>query len=181
MIAIRRAILADVPALHTLIESAYRGDGARRGWTHEADLLGGQRTDPAELRGILDDAEQIMLVAEQEATLTGCVHVRRAAADGVAYLGMLSVDPDRQAGGLGSALIDAAEEAARDLLNADRIEMTVIAAREALVAYYQRRGYALTGEKRPFPYGDERYGVPTTDALEFVVMDKTLPIQVPSA
>lgn len=181
MIAIRRASLSDVPALHALVEGAYRGEGARRGWTHEADLLLGQRTNAHELAEILGDGEQIILIAEQDGAALGCVHLRRAEAADVAHLGMLSVDPNRQAAGLGSALIDAAEEASRELLGARRVEMTVIAERPALIAYYERRDYQLTGERRPFPYGDERFGVPTTDTLEFVVLEKTLPLQVPSA
>lgn len=169
---IRDAVLADVPALHQLIESAYRGDEARRGWSHEANLLDGQRTDLEALQAILADPKQRMLVAQAEA-LIACVALRDRG-DGVAYLGMLTVSPARQAGGLGRIMLHEAEIAAKIDWNATRIEMTVIKQRGDLIAWYERRGYALTGERRPFPYGDERFGLPRRPDLEFVVLEKPL-------
>lgn len=169
----RPAASSDVAGLHRLIESAYRGDAARAGWTHEADLLGGQRTDQAELRDILADASRVILLAEVDGALTGCVQVADQG-EGLAYLGLLTVDPTRQAGGLGRRLIDAAEAEARSRFGATRMEMTVIRQRTELIAWYERRGYRLTGETRPFPLDDERFGLPQTRELEFVVMDKAL-------
>lgn len=169
----RPAASDDVPALHRLIESAYRGDAARAGWTHEADLLGGQRTDEAELRDILADASRVILLAQVDGALTGCVQVADQG-EGLAYLGLLTVDPTRQAGGLGRLLIAAAEAEARSRFAATRMEMTVIRQRAELIAWYERRGYALTGETRPFPLDDERFGLPQTRELAFVVMEKAL-------
>lgn len=169
----RPAAPDDVPALHRLIESAYRGDSAKAGWTHEADLLGGQRTDEAELRDILADASRVLLLAEIDGVLTGCVQVAKQG-EGLAYLGLLTVDPRRQAGGLGRWLIAAAEAEAIDRFGATRMEMTVIRQRAELIAWYERRGYRLTGETRPFPLDDERFGLPRTRELEFVVLEKTL-------
>lgn len=163
----------DISALHRLIESAYRGDSAKRGWTHEADLLGGQRTDPDKLAEIISDANHHMLVAEQNGTLVGCVDVTRVD-DRRCYLGMLTVDPEMQANGLGRQLMTAAEEAASSHFNADVMEMTVIKQRAELIAYYERRGYVQTGEMRPFPLDDERFGLPKTRELEFVVLEKKL-------
>lgn len=169
----RPAAPDDVPALHRLIESAYRGDSAKAGWTHEADLLGGQRTDEAELRDILADASRVLLLAEIDGVLTGCVQVAKQG-EGLAYLGLLTVDPRRQAGGLGRWLIAAAEAEAIDRFGARRMEMTVIRQRAELIAWYERRGYRLTGETRPFPLDDERFGLPQTRELEFVVLEKAL-------
>jgi len=169
----RPAAPDDVPALHRLIESAYRGDSAKAGWTHEADLLGGQRTDEAELRDILADASRVLLLAEIDGVLTGCVQVAKQG-EGLAYLGLLTVDPRRQAGGLGRWLIAAAEAEAIDRFGATRMEMTVIRQRVELIAWYERRGYRLTGETRPFPLDDERFGLPQTRELEFVVLEKAL-------
>lgn len=169
----RPAAPDDVPALHRLIESAYRGDSAKAGWTHEADLLGGQRTDEAELRDILADASRVLLLAEIDGVLTGCVQVAKQG-EGLAYLGLLTVDPRRQAGGLGRWLIAAAEAEAIDHFGATRMEMTVIRQRAELIAWYERRGYRLTGETRPFPLDDERFGLPQTRELEFVVLEKAL-------
>ncbi len=170
---IRPAMLADIPALHRLVERAYRGDSARKGWTHEADLLGGQRTDVEALSDMIADPSQRILLVVRDDGLIGCVQVSQKNAD-TAYLGLLSVDPDVQAGGLGKALIEAAEHAAQIEFSASTIEMTVIAQRNELIAYYERRGYALTGEERPFPHDDERFGVPVTRDLSFVVLAKAL-------
>ena len=171
--AIRRAASADRDALHSLIERAYRGDAARRGWTHEADLLGGQRTDRAALTAMLEDPLSRLLLAVDDSALVGCVHVA-ARGGGLCYLGLLSVDPDSQSRGIGSRLIDAAEDCARTELNATTMEMTVIARRTELVAYYARRNYLLTGEVRPFPRTDPRFGVPLVDDLAFAVLARRL-------
>lgn len=173
---IRPASPADRDTIHLLVESAYRGDTARRGWTHEADLLDGQRTDAAALDAILHDPAQRLLVAERAGRLIGCVAISDKGA-GLAYLGMLTVDPAWQTGGLGRQLIDAAERTACEAFGATQMEMTVIRQREALIHYYQRRGYALTGEERPFPYGDERFGTPRRDDLSFVVLARDLPLR----
>ena len=164
---------ADIAALHALIESAYRGDRARAGWSHEADLLDGQRTDREELKAILDDSAQRLLVLRDGQALRACVALADKG-EGLAYLGMLTVDPQQQATGLGKLLLATAEDhAARDL-GARRIEMTVIAQRAELIAWYERRGYALTGERRPFPAHDPRFGLPQRADLEFVVLEKRL-------
>lgn len=164
--------MSDLAALHALVEAAYRGDSARRGWTHEADLLGGQRTDMEALAAIIDEPAQHLLVARRGAGIAGCVQIM-VKEGGTGYLGLLAVDPDRQANGLGARLLAAAEEHLAQL-GATTAEMTVIRQRTELIAYYGRRGYALTGEVRDFPYGDARFGEPRTDELAFVVLAKPL-------
>lgn len=163
---------SDLAALHRLIEAAYRGDSARRGWTHEADLLGGQRTDVEALAAIIGEPSQRLLVARDATHLAGCVHIT-VKGGGIGYLGLLAVAPDSQANGLGARLI-AAAEAKLAQLGAAKVEMTVIRQRTELIAYYERRGYALTGEVRDFPYGDPRFGDPRTDELAFLVLAKSL-------
>lgn len=148
---IRPAAASDLLDLYAVIERAYRGDSARSGWTHESDLLGGQRTDLATLSSILQSPTDRLLVAlSDENAPVGCVQITDRGS-GVSYLGLLCVDPLLQAAGYGRALIAAAEELAIDLFDAKTIEMTVIDKREELIAYYERRGYFLTPEKRPFP------------------------------
>ena len=168
---IRPARLADVAALHALVEGAYRGDSARRGWTHEADLLDGQRTDVESLSALLAMPAQTVLLAETDQGLAGCVNV--ADLGGRAYLGMLSVDPARQGGGLGRRLVAEAEALARRR-GATVMEMTVISRRVELIAWYERRGYRLTGRRVPFPVHDPRFGIPLCEDLEFVVLEKRL-------
>lgn len=148
--AIRPATEADLPALHRVIERAYRGDSAKLGWTHEADLLFDTRTDMATLEAIVADPAQVLLGFFEDCMPIGCVNVANRGA-GVAYLGLLCVEPTRQREHLGRALIAAAEAHARDTFGCETIEMTVIDKRRELIAYYERRGWRLTREKRDFP------------------------------
>jgi len=165
-VTVRIATPADLPRLHPVIERAYRGDSARQGWTHEADLLSGERIDDAALRAMLADPAQILLIAERGDTALGCVSLT-ARGDGLVYLGLLCVDPTRQATGIGKVIIAAAETASRNQLDADRIEMTVIDSRAELIAYYERRGFVRTGECRPFP-------VAVVPPLSMVVLEKAI-------
>ncbi|MDB5701088.1 MAG: family N-acetyltransferase [Sphingomonadales bacterium] len=170
---LRIAVPDDIPALHRLIESAYRGDSARRGWTHEADLLDGQRTDLEALGALMRDPGQRMIIAEADSAPVGCVQVADNG-NRVAYLGHLSVDPDLQGGGLGRMLVSAAESEAISTFGAQMMEMTVISQRTELVGWYERLGYAVTGEHRPFPLDDIRFGIPRTRNISFIVMAKSL-------
>ena len=150
MTMIRPATLADLPALHAVIERAYRGDSARQGWTHEADLVTGTRTDLPSLQAIVADPDQVLLTLFEKRTPLGCVNVANRG-DGVAYLGLLCIEPARQGDGLGRELLAAAEEHAHTVFGAEAIEMTVLEQRGELIAYYERRGWRRTGERRPFP------------------------------
>lgn len=167
---IRVATADDIPALHALVESAFRGDSARGGWTHEADLLDGQRTDPAALAEAIADPDRTILLTDDT---SGCVQVSRIASDRAA-LGLLAVRPDVQAGGLGRRLVATAEAHAVQAFGARTMEMTVIAARGELIAWYERQGYVGTGETRPFPMDDPRFGLPR-QPLSFVVLERSLP------
>lgn len=169
----RAASAADIPALLALVESGFRGDSAKRGWTHEADLLGGQRTDSEALADMIADPKQTMLLLEEGGALIGCVSITDKG-EGRAYLGMLTVNPDLQGAGLGRKLVDGAEAFARETLRARVMEMTVIKQRQELVAWYLRHGYADTGREEPFPLDDPRFGLPKTRDLVFVVLAKPL-------
>ena len=147
---IRPASATDLVALHSVIERAYRGDSARLGWTHEADLLSDMRTDVATLLGIVADPAQVLLTLFEGKAPLGCVNVTYKG-DGTAYLGLLCIEPTRQGEHLGRNLLAAAEHHARKVFLARRIEMTVIEQRTDLIAYYKRRGWRETGERRPFP------------------------------
>lgn len=149
-LSIRFATPDDIAALHRAIERAYRGDSARQGWTHEADLLDDQRTDEAALAAIIADPRQRLLIAEQDGATIGCVQISDKGQQ-TSYLGLLCVDPLLQAGGLGKQLIEAAEQGAVSEFGARQMEMTVIDRRVELIRYYERRGYCVTGEKRDFP------------------------------
>jgi predicted N-acetyltransferase YhbS len=173
-ISFRVAQPADVTALHALVHSAFRGDASRAGWTTEADLLDGQRTDEAALAEIIESDSRVMLIAEEDGEVVACCALERRVG-AAAYLGMLSVSPALQARGVGRALLAEAERRAAEF-GADRMRMTVIRQRADLIAWYQRLGYGRTGETEPFPYGDERFGLPKVDDLEFVVLEKPLTV-----
>ena len=168
----RCAIPADVADIVALVESAYRGDASRAGWTTEADLLDGQRTDAEELAGILKDTDSRLLLATRGREIVGCVLLRREAAG--AYIGMLAVRPSLQALGIGKRLLAEAEKRARIEFGAERSRMTVIEQRRDLIGWYVRRGYLLTTRIEPFPYDNPRFGLPRRTDLRFVVLEKAL-------
>ncbi len=133
-VTFRPATAADVPLIQPLVHHAYRGDRARVGWTHEADLLDAARIDEEALAESVSDASQVILLAERAGVLVGCVHVTDKG-EGLAYLGMLTVDAMLQGGGLGRRLIDQAEAVARQRFAAKRMEMTVIVQRTELIEW----------------------------------------------
>lgn len=167
----RRASSTDVPAIVALVESAYRGDASRAGWTTEADLLGGRRTSDAEVRSIVEGDHTQMVLAENGGELVGAMRLEDE--ERHLYVGMLSVRPTLQSAGVGKALLLEAERVAR-ALGRPRMRMTVIEQRPELLAFYARRGYTPTGETQPFPYGDDNFGQPKRADLRFVVLEKPL-------
>jgi ribosomal protein S18 acetylase RimI-like enzyme len=173
---VRAADLRDVPALLALVHSAYRGESSRVGWTTEADLLDGPRLDADLLLAELTDPATTVLLTADEHGPAGCATVTDRG-DGLFYFGLFAVRPGAQGRGIGSALLDAAEAHGR-VRGGTTMEMTVISVRADLIAWYARRGYRGTGELRPFPYGDERYGLPRRDDLEFSVLRKQLAASV---
>ncbi len=168
----RTATPTDVPALVTLIESAYRGEASRTGWTSEADLLDGQRTDPESVAEVVNGADSKMVVVEEDGEPIACCQLELRG--GHAYFGMFAVRPSRQGGGLGKSTLAEAERFAREEWGVDEMRMTVISVREDLIAWYERRGYRRTGEMTPFPYGDERFGLPRRADLRFELLVKKL-------
>lgn len=168
----RQATHADVFAIVELVESAYRGDASRVGWTTEADFLDGRRTDADGVRACIEHERGLILLAEESGALVACANVSEA--DGAGYFGMFSVVPARQGGGIGSRVLAEAERIVRDEWQLPVMRLTVIDIRDELAAYYERRGYVRTGKKKPFPYGDERFGVPKRDDLRFEVLEKRL-------
>ncbi|MFE6738060.1 GNAT family N-acetyltransferase [Streptomyces tubercidicus] len=168
----RTALDADVPGLVDLIESAYRGDISRSGWTTEADLLEGQRTDPEGVTAVVRNETGRLLIAERDGALIACCQLEHRGDH--AYFGMFAVRPELQGGGLGKVIIAEAERTAQDIWGAREMRMTVIRQRTELIAWYERRGYRRTGERTPFPYGDERFGIPQRPDLEFELLVKPL-------
>lgn len=150
MLTYRTATPADAPAVRALIESGYRGDSARKGWSNEADLLGGDRTTPEEVAAMIAAPEKRVLLAEEQGALVGTVTVTDLG-NARAYMGLLCIDPERQAGGLGRAMVREVEQLAVQVFAARVMELIVVDVRTELVAWYERRGYGRTGVLRPFP------------------------------
>jgi N-acetylglutamate synthase-like GNAT family acetyltransferase len=165
------ATTEDIDALELLVNSAYRGESSKKGWTTEADLLDGIRIDKERLEEIIRNSDSVILkMIDEDGIITGCVNLQKK--QDSMFLGMLTVKPGAQGSGLGKRLMQEAEEYAR-LQGCSRMVMTVISVRSELIAWYERRGYHLTGEKKPFPSNDPRFGMPKIE-LEFAVMEKQL-------
>ncbi|MEO8115687.1 MAG: GNAT family N-acetyltransferase [Phenylobacterium sp.] len=173
MIRLQPATEADYPQIIDLTNRAFRGTGPQASWNVES-MIAGERINEDLLREDLAAAPdgQLLTWRDDNGELLGHVRLEPTEADAW-YLGMLTVRPDRQDQKLGRTLLAAAEDFARDH-GARRIRMTVVNLRDTLIAWYQRRGYVLTGETRPFPYGDDRFGKPLRDDLCFVVLERGL-------
>ncbi|MGI4834610.1 MAG: GNAT family N-acetyltransferase [Janthinobacterium lividum] len=147
----RPARPTDVPGLVVLINRAYRGP-ARRGWTTEADLFDGSRTDEANLRALLRAPYTRLWCCHEPALgLVGCVCLTRPPGE-VMHVSLLAVAPEEQTLGVGRYLLLHADLQARHL-RCTRLRMSVLAERPDLLEWYARRGYQPTGAIEPFPAG----------------------------
>lgn len=160
-----------VEDLVELVNSAYRGDSSKKGWTTEADLLDGQRVDADGILADIEKEDSVILIAEDDETekLLGCVHLEKQGDK--CYLGMLTVDPTLQKKGIGKMLISESEAFAQ-FWDCTHLYITVISVRNELIAWYEKHGFRKTGETKPFPYGDERFGIPKVENLQFAVLEK---------
>ncbi len=170
----RPATTGDIDDIVALVQSAYRGESSRKGWTTEADLIDGQRTDAGLVREVLERPGAQILLAETD-RLVGCAEIADfTGPGGGTYFGMFAVDPALQGRGIGGAILDEIERVAREDRHSDRLVLVVISLRSEMVDLYLRRGFVPTGDMHPFPYGEERYGVPRRDDLELLEMAKDL-------
>lgn len=170
---IRIAIEQDIDELVHHINAAYRGDSSRQGWTTEADLLDGQRTDSEDLLAIIQKPNSYFLLLHTITNeLVASVHLEKI--ENYCYLGMLTVSPSQQNKGLGKRLLDASETFAKITWKSEKIKMSVISIREELIAWYQRKGYQFKGESKPFPFGDPRKGLPKRTDFNLMLLEKAL-------
>ncbi|MBU0689719.1 MAG: GNAT family N-acetyltransferase [Gammaproteobacteria bacterium] len=170
---LRSADASDVDAIVALVNAAYRGDSSRAGWTTEADILGGQRTDAEEIAQLIAEAGSEFLLCQRAGETVGSVHLLRQDAH-TAYLGMLVIKPGLQGQGLGSRLMDKAERFLKKNWGVSCLQMQVITLRQELIAFYERRGFKRTDEFKPFPENEPRFGLPKVPGLKFEVLKKSL-------
>ncbi len=168
---ILKANIDDSPAIVTLLDNSYRGEGSKSGWTSEADLfLGNKRTDEAKIRELFNTTEAVFLkYINDQQMITGCVFLQKK--ENKLYLGMLSVSPKVQGMGIGKHFLKAAEEHAKDQ-RCSSVFMTVISVRTELIAWYERHGYNRTGETVPFPV-EESSSTPVMN-LEMIILEKMI-------
>jgi N-acetylglutamate synthase-like GNAT family acetyltransferase len=155
-----------------LVNSAYRGEDALKGWTTEAEILDGQRIDEEMYLEMLQKENSKILVMLDKDQIVACISVEKQG--DTAYIGMVTVSPLKQNSGLGSIILKAAEDFARseEAWNCKVAKMTVISCRKSLIEYYKRRGYINTEKTEPFP-SETKFGIPKMP-LEFFVMNKKL-------
>lgn len=160
----------DVAAIASLVNRAYRPEPGVAGWTHEAHLVGGMRTNASQVEGLMTAPGSVLLVGVRDDRIVGCVQVEVKAPS--SYIGMLAVDPALQATGLGTRLLEFAEHYASEVQSAGEFVITVVSHRTELVAFYLRRGYQFTGRTHDFP---SYAGVPKQPGLELVELSKPAP------
>jgi ribosomal protein S18 acetylase RimI-like enzyme len=173
-LSFRRASTGDAAGIAALVNACYRGESSRRGWTTEADLLDGTRTDEGEIRSLIERKDSLILLCIDREAIVGSVHLQKEGTAG--YLGMLVVRPDLQGGGMGKQIMQAAERLARETWAVDRMTLTVISVRQELIAFYERRGYRRTGRQKPFVV-DGLHGTLRVKSLQFEVLEKGLDAQ----
>lgn len=165
---ITKATVEDVSTLNKLINSAYRGESSKKGWTTEANLLEGNRTTEKELTEIIQDKKNTILKFTENNQIVGCVLLIEKKDQ--LYLGMLTVSPELQNSGIGKKLLQQAEMHALEL-SLSKIVMTVITVREELISWYKRHGYVDTGAREAFPVSDV-FSQTSNEPLEFMVLEK---------
>ena len=165
-----KATNQDSKIINQLMNKAFRGDSARRGWTHEADYLGGVRTTEEVVKNTINEAKGTYFLVKIECEIVACVYYEKQ--DSKMYLGSLTVDPDMQAKGIGKAIMTHAEQYCK-YLDCTIISMSVVSRRTELIAWYERQGYFNTGIIKPFPMDDRNFGEPL-EFLEFIIMEKEI-------
>ena len=166
-----KAEVADIQQIIQVVNSAYRGEVSKLGWTTEADLLDGLRTDEQELLQLLADEASYLLLGKTRDRLLGSVHLQ--CLDDCVEIGMFAVNPCNQGLGIGKQLLQQAELIAVQTWSIRRLQMAVISCRHELLAFYNRRGYRNNGGSKAFPV-NPRLWTPKVQHLKFTLLEKML-------
>jgi len=178
MLLFQKAEISDAEAIVQLINSAYRGNSSRKGWTTEADLLDGLRTTNAEVGRIIrrEDAFMLIGVLNNEIIASICCEWQAIAGNNTAHFGMIAVKPSLQNKGYGKQVIAAAEALTRREWRVVGFTMTVISIRHELIAFYEKLGYQRTGEFKDFPVKPELWQ-PKVEGLNLQYLAKLVDIK----
>ncbi len=174
ILAYHKAKLEHVDQIVSLVNAAYRGESSKRGWTTEADLLDGQRTDAKQVGPLITDEQSFILLCHQNNAIIGTALLKKL--DDGAYLGMLTIKPSLQGRGIGKLFLSACEQQAWVEWGSRKITMSVITLRHELIAFYERRGYHHTGVFGEFPK-DPSFGLPKVSELKFEYLEKFLDVE----
>ncbi|MES2499475.1 MAG: GNAT family N-acetyltransferase [Pseudomonadota bacterium] len=153
MLHFHKAELVDAQEIAALINSAYRGESSRAGWTTEADLLDGLRTTTQEIASMIkrEDAFMLIGVLNDQIVATICCELQIIAGKSTAHFGMIAVKPSLQNRGYGTEIIQAAEAMTCRQWRVAGFHMAVISIRNELIDFYVRLGFVRTGEFKEFP------------------------------
>ena len=171
----RTANNADAETIAELVNRAYRPESGATGWTHESDLVAGNRTNAAQIVGTILSRDSVILVGLNNEEIVACAHVQK---DGnCSHIGMLAVNPILQKVGAGKQMLAHAEKYASAVFGSEKFVMVVVSARIELVSFYLRRGYHKTGSVMGYPLSAGA-GTPKTPDLKIEVLEKRSNIAV---
>lgn len=168
----RLATESDISDIVQLVESSYRGDLSKQGWTTESEFIKGQRTDEREVKEHIMAKDSVIILCFDKELLVASVQIKKLHKK--TYLGMFAVLPERQSAGIGRLLMQQAENYGRNEWHSESVVMLVITIRTELIQWYLRQGYRKTGKFKPFPYNEPRFGLPQRDDLMLEMLEKKL-------
>ncbi len=170
-ISLKIALPEEAEKITALVNSVYRGEDSKKGWTTEADFLSGIRITEVKVKEIIEGKNEVIILALLEGSIIGCVHLENAGS--YSYLGMLSVEVNCQDKGIGKMLLNECEKYTKEVFGLNEIRMKVISRRTELIEYYNRRGYSTTGELEEFGAHGDTFG-DTDEKLYFETLTKSL-------
>lgn len=147
--SLRTAVFTDAEAIAQLVNRAYRPAPEKAGWTHESDLVRGDRTDTTQIESGISKPHSAILLGLRGPQIVGCVHVQKEGRD--CHIGLLAVDPPLQKAGIGKKMLAYAERYAAERFACEKFVMAVVLSRHELISFYLRRGYRRTGQIMEYP------------------------------